>query len=99
MQPTQDQASSPDERRIAIEALIARYPDLSKGDLAQVLRWFRKEATAYEVAMLASNEGLAAPYRKLRNEHLDRLTPSEKIAVGLLGTLVLGGLLALFAFL
>ncbi|WP_374407897.1 hypothetical protein [Pelagerythrobacter sp.] len=81
---------------MAIEAMVARYPDLDDSELAEVLGWFGKEATAHEVAMVASNERLAAPYRRLRAEHLDRLSAKEKIAAALVGLLVLGGIAGLY---
>ncbi|WP_338447242.1 hypothetical protein V5F89_05520 [Pelagerythrobacter marensis] len=99
MQQTQDRAVSPEERRLAIEASVARYPALDEAELKDVLHWFRKEATAYEAAMFASNEALAEPYRRLRDEHLDRLSPREKAAVWIVGALLLSGIAALYIML
>ena len=96
MQQTQDRAASPEERRMAIEASVARYPDLSDAELAGVLHWFRKEATALDAAMLASNDAIAEPYGRLRADHLDRLGSGEKAAAWLVGLLVVGGVAALY---
>ena len=104
MQQTQDRAVSPDERRAesrykAIEHSVAGYPDLSDAELADVLHWFRKEATALDTAMLASNEAIAGPYRRLRADHLDRLSTTEKAVACLVSALVLGGIAALVVLL
>lgn len=96
MQQTQDRAASPEERRIAIEAAVARYPDLPDAELAEVLHWFGKEATALDTAMLASNEAIAEPYRRLRADHLDRLGAREKVVAWIVSALVLGGVAALW---
>ena len=99
MQQTHNRAASPEQRRIAIEADVARYPDLSDAELAEVLDWFREEATALDTAMVASNEALAEPYRRLRADHLDRLGPGEKAVAWIVGALVLGGIAALWVML
>lgn len=96
MQQTQDRAASPEQRRVAIEASVARYPDLAPAELEDVLDWFRKEATAHDTAMLASNERLIAQYQQLRADHLDRLSVKEKAAAWVVGALVVGGIAALY---
>jgi len=101
MQQTQSRAASPEERRpeqrrMAIEASVARYPDLADAELADVLHWFGKEATALDTAMLASNEAIAEPYRRLRADHLDRLGSGEKAVAWIVSALVLGGVAALW---
>ncbi|MET0250953.1 MAG: hypothetical protein ABW203_02130 [Novosphingobium sp.] len=65
---------APDERCTHIEAAIATYPDLSEEQLDDVLFWLKHEATALEVGLVASNPRLAKQYRRLRADHLDRLT-------------------------
>ncbi|MFA7597053.1 MAG: hypothetical protein WCY92_11930 [Novosphingobium sp.] len=62
-----------DERRAMIEWLIGRYPALEADELAEVLRYLRKEASAQDVALIASNERIYGPYRQLARDHrLDR---------------------------
>ncbi|GGD81636.1 hypothetical protein [Croceicoccus mobilis] len=57
--------------RAEIAAILARYPDLTDAELQRVLRWFRTEATAMDVAMLASEEDIAPQYRQFRSDHID----------------------------
>lgn len=61
-------------RRACIERTLADYPEIEKEDLAEVLHWFRKEASALDVALLASSQDIADAYRRLRADHLDRMT-------------------------
>lgn len=66
-----------DERRAEVRDALARYPNINDAELSDLLRWFRKEATALEAAMLASEPGLARSYQRLKAEHLDRLSGAE----------------------
>lgn len=61
-----------DAARAEMAALLADYPALSDADLARVLHWFRKDASSMDVAMLACEEDIAAPYRQFRRDHIDR---------------------------
>lgn len=58
--------------RADISAILAQYPDLTDAELQRVLRWFRKEASAMDVAMLSCEEGIAPQYRQFRSDHIDR---------------------------
>lgn len=58
--------------RAEIAAILARYPDLTDAELQRVLRWFSKEATAMDVAMLSCDEDIAPQYRQFRSDHIDR---------------------------
>lgn len=60
-------------RRARIEKLLAQYPHVEGNRLDELLHWFKKEASALDVALLASNERLAEPYRRFREDHLDPL--------------------------
>jgi len=75
--------AAPVAQRTQVEAAIADYPHLSEERLAALLRWFRKEASALDVAMLASNEALAEPYGRFRADHIDRMT-AQDVMKGLL---------------
>ncbi|WP_147391850.1 hypothetical protein [Pelagerythrobacter aerophilus] len=88
-------ASPGDDRRAQAEALLARYPDLSQSEIDDLRRWFGKEATALETAMLAGDEHLGGPYQQFRKDHLDRLSALEKGIAGAVGALLIGGLAAL----
>lgn len=65
------------DRRACIERTLADYPHLAKQDLADVLHWFRKEASALDVALLATNEDITEKYRHFRAEHLDRISAGD----------------------
>lgn len=64
-----------DERRYArVEALLAKYPAVSDAELAEMVEWFEREASAYDIGVIASNESIRSGYRKFRAEHIDALT-------------------------
>lgn len=76
------------ERRAQIERALADYPNLSGERLAETIRWFRKEATALDVAMVASEPAIAEPYRQFRADHLDGLTGNDYLRGLLFAALV-----------
>lgn len=47
------------------------YPHISNERIDDLLHWFGKEASSLDVALLASDDRLAGPYRKFREDHLD----------------------------
>jgi len=56
-----------------MEWSIGRYPGLEADELDEVLRYLKKEASAQDVALIASNERIHARYRQLaRDYRLDR---------------------------
>lgn len=68
---------NPDQRRLQIEAALAEYPHLPSDALGDVIDWFNREATAFEVGILASNSAIYDNYRRFRREHIDRLSIPE----------------------
>lgn len=66
-------------RRAQIEAALARYPHLSEEHVTAIKTWFRNEASALDVAMIASNERITESYRRFRADHIDRLTGRDII--------------------
>lgn len=76
MTTIQDGADSAD-RRARIERVLADYPQLGDERIAELVHWFRKEASALDVAMVASNPDVAATYRQFRTDHLDRLSGND----------------------
>src|SRR5690606_24710757 len=55
--------SAGDERRYArVEALLAKYPAVSDAELAELVEWFEREASAYDVGVIASNESIRSAY-------------------------------------
>lgn len=81
-------------RRAQIEAVLADYPHLDNDRLAELVGWFRKEASALDVATIASNEAIAQPYRRFRADHIDPLTGRDMIK-GLLFAALFGGIVLL----
>ncbi len=65
------------DRFDGVEALLRRYPDIDAAELEQLRRWFRKEASAFEVASLASKADLYPAYSAFRAEHIDRFRPVD----------------------
>lgn len=54
-----------------VESLIARYPNTTEAEVEDLRRWFKKEASAFDVASLASKESIHARYAAFRAEHID----------------------------
>ena len=75
-------------RRAQIEAALADYPHLSEDRIAAIKAWFQKEASALDVAMIASNERITESYRRFRADHIDRLTGRDIIRAILFATAV-----------
>jgi hypothetical protein len=81
-------------QRAQVEAALADYPHIGDDRLAALIRWFRKEASALDVGMIASNDAIAEPYRKFRADHIDPLTGTDMVK-----GLLLAGLAAVAVFL
>lgn len=75
-----------------IEAILLRYPDIDDTELADLKRWFSKEASALEVASLASKDTLRRPYDEFRAAHIDKLGVVEIVLTVLVAILLLGGI-------
>jgi len=71
--------AAPADRFDHAEALLARYPNLTDPELGDLKHWFRREASAFDVASLASKETLAEPYRLFRAQHVDRFKAKDAI--------------------
>jgi hypothetical protein len=69
------------ERLGAIEALLSRYPQLGDAELAELKRWFAKEATAFDIASLASKDELREQYAQFRAEHVDRFSARDLMII------------------
>ncbi|KQM19522.1 hypothetical protein [Novosphingobium sp. Leaf2] len=69
--------ASPGTAHTDARALLARYPHLDVHELAQLEHWFRKEASALDVGLLASEADLAAQFRAYRKDHHDRFTARD----------------------
>lgn len=67
-------------RRARIETALAGYPAIERERLDEVLHWFRKEASALDVALLASNQEIREVYRRFRTDHLDGITRGDLVS-------------------
>ncbi len=76
------------ERRAYIEAALAEYPHVDPEKLAELLHWFKNEASALDVGLIASDPKLREPYQRLKARHLDRFRGVDLfwIAVGIMAT-------------
>lgn len=81
-------------RRAHVEALLGRYAELDGEELADLLQWYRREASSMDVALLASNESIREGYQAFRREHVDKFSLKEKLVGALL---VAGGAAAIGA--
>jgi|EndMetStandDraft_4_1072995.scaffolds.fasta_scaffold11253_3 hypothetical protein len=81
------------DRRAQIEAALATYPDVSPERLSDLLDWFGREASALDVALVASNPAIAEPYARFRADHIDRLKARDIIR----GLLFAAALVTVFA--
>ena len=68
-------------RRAQVEAALADYPHISEDRLAALIGWFRNEASALDVATVASNERIADPYRRFRADHIDSFKGKDVMKV------------------
>lgn len=84
----------PNQRERA-EALLASYPDLSPGELEELLEWFRKRASALDVALVASNERIRHGYGRFRADHVDRFTARDLLLASLFAATVLALVLSI----
>ena len=60
------------ERRSYAKALLARYPDLPTDQLDDLLRWFRKEASALDVGLISRDDEVSQQYALLKRDKLER---------------------------
>jgi hypothetical protein len=82
------------ERRARIEALVACYPDLEADELDELVHWYRREASAMDVALVASNEAITERFAAFCRAHVGTFNWRDKAITALLGA----GVLGLFAF-
>ncbi|WP_338467073.1 hypothetical protein RXV95_00505 [Novosphingobium sp. ZN18A2] len=86
---------SADDRRARIEATLAAYPHVDSEALEELLTWYRQEASSYDVAMLASNERLAAGYRLFRKQRIDPIGWRDAVTMLAFVALVVAGIVAM----
>ena len=86
------------EKRRHAETLLASYPSLSAAEVKQLLRWFRKDASALDMGLLAQHETLSGPYRQFRAEHVDKFTLRDAVNGLIVGGGIFGVMAALVHF-
>lgn len=72
---------APPDRFDHVEAILTSYPDVTDGETELLKRWFGKEASAFDVASLASKEACQAGYRQFRADHIDRFSVRDWIVL------------------
>ncbi len=88
----QECASAQSLRRAEIERLLKKYPDINHDEQTIVVRWFKREATALDVAMLSGIDDLKPGYSAFRKDHLDRVSATSLLLLSTALMLGLGGL-------
>jgi len=58
--------------RARAQEILLRYPDLRAEELAWLLDWFGRKASAMDVAMLASEDQVAVQYARFKADHLSK---------------------------
>lgn len=79
MSNTSTMASAVDARRAHVEALLTAYPDVTPEERQLMVNWFRSEASALDVALVASNPAAERGYRRFRSENVDRFTIRDMV--------------------
>ena len=96
MQQSEMYASNSSAPRSAqIEALLADYPKLSPTEVDDLISWFEHEASAYDVAMMASDEAIKTGYTQFRADHIDRLTGKDFVRASMFLALVVSCILGI----
>lgn len=81
-----------------VEAILTSYPNVSEAEIELLKRWFRKEASAFEVASIASKDCCQEGYSQFRADHLDRFTTADWVVVAVIACPVFAAIThALFA--
>ena len=89
MRNTKREAPSSVRRRLEVETALARYPNLSPKELAGLVHWFKREATAMDVAMIASNVEIYNNYCAFRDNNINRLSVTEKLLLSVFVVLLI----------
>ena len=82
------------EKRAQAEGALANYPHLDPHELSRLLHWYRREASAMDVALVASNETLRSRFEAFHLDHIAPFSWREKLFTAALSA----GVLVLFAF-
>lgn len=94
MSVTLPHTAQAEDRRARIEAMLSVYPNVDAEELADLLKWFRTEASPLEVGFLASDPALAKPYQRLKADHLDRLRGGDLMRAAIIVLMIAAGIVA-----
>ncbi|GGD57295.1 hypothetical protein GRI62_02225 [Erythrobacter arachoides] len=72
-------SANPSARFDHVERLLNVYPAIDENQLAELKRWFAKEASAFEVASLASRH--PSGYAQFRADHIDGFKPRDMAVI------------------
>lgn len=89
----QDGATAQTIRRAEIARLLKKYPDMDHDEQTTLIRWFKREATALDVAMLSSIDDLRPAYSAFRKDHLDRVSAMSLLLISSALMIGFGGLI------
>lgn len=93
MSNTSTIAKAVDARRAHVEALLAAYPDVTPEERQLMVNWFRSEASALDVALVASNPAAERGYRLFRSENVDKFTVKDMGYALLFATIIAAAVL------
>jgi hypothetical protein len=82
-------------RRAHIEAVLASYPHVGPEETALLISWFRKEASALDVGIIASDPLLDKNYQQFKADHLDRIRGADLVRAFLLVSTAVVAILAI----
>ena len=86
-------SADPSARFDHVEKLLNAYPNVSEEQLAELKHWFRKQASAFEVASLASKN--PAGYEKFRSDHVDKFSKFDLSLIAVVILVLVGGAIVL----
>jgi hypothetical protein len=75
--------------RARAEELFDRYPRLDRLELAELLNWYRREASAMDVALIASDERLRGKFEAFHERHIKPFNWKEKLVTAALGSAII----------
>jgi hypothetical protein len=75
--------------RARAEELFLRYPGLDRLELAELLQWYRREASAMDVALIASDERLRGKFEAFHARHIQPFGWKDKLVTAVLGSAII----------
>lgn len=77
------------QRRLEIEQSLSHYPALPPDKVLDLIYWFKREATAMEIASVASNPAIQTKYSQFREKHINNLSVGGTILSTILGVIII----------